>query len=106
MNKQLQDIFGKILLSKSHIKSQYSISREHFEQGSINWDEYITPYINKGLLEEINKVTDPPKKEELHNEIIYSKELYAFNPKYFHEIINTIIRMMSEEQINKIRSDE
>lgn len=100
-NKQLQDIFGKFLLVKSLVSAQYTISKEDL---NMDLEEYVNYNLNKLIAEKINKITDSPSKEETYDQIIYTKSFYVFNPKYFKEVFETMMRMLPEEKLKEIRN--
>jgi len=105
-DKRLRNFFGELLISRSKITSEYCIQKDNPVLQEDYFDELMNKEINAGLLKEFNKQADKPIKENDGDYFRFRKELFIFNPKYFKEVVETCIRLMPQEVINKIRSDE
>jgi hypothetical protein len=100
LNKIMRDIF----LSKSHVISSFSIRPEVEECANYDVKEYINYEINRGILDQIDKITAPAVlySENLY-EKVYRKELFICAPEVLKCIVNNCIQHLSDEQIKNIK---
>jgi hypothetical protein len=112
-NSELKEIFRRAMDVKalSHLNNarkyvQHELNRELEELSSVDYDKYIKSEIRNELANklvyDVENQIKVSRKEHTGNKL-YELDLIVLPTEMFQYVINTIVKNMSQENLDKIR---
>lgn len=107
LSNELQAIKNSLLVNKSFVKAQYSVSRETMEMiGSLGNTEAFTQDIenvlSKNIASEIMKIVGVEVRENKFGEKIHSVEVIAISKSIFRDVLESYINLLPASELENI----
>ena len=104
--KSIQTAKQAMLLDRSYLRCQHSLSKELIEKSNIDYDGMVRSHLIQRLAQQIVGVTQQHiKTEDYRDDVVYSLEVLVFAPEDLKHIVEYCVKEMPMESINKIKNN-